>query len=195
MLSFLLKKKPTQNQKTKKTRKALKFWTCRLLSLVLITILPLWDTDTLSMLSASRWCDVDLLHVLPLLEQRMLCYRPWKRPSSHLCEQDLRYCSWTRLQGFLGEQDLGIPLQCCFLGFARARLWASTSGAGKQALQSRTTNRTTSGVKPLTVKGLYPRMQTLQIFWKAEKNATNAIIIKERKNLGRNTLRLLGKKK
>lgn len=110
------------------------------------------------------------------LEQRLLLYGLWKTASSHLCEQDLWYCPWTRLQRFVGGQD-----QCCFLGFAIQRLWASTSDADKQVLQGENHHRATSDATPIIVKRLYPRRQTLQMYRKPKKNTTNEIITHVRK--------------
>lgn len=47
--------------------------------------------------------------------------------------------------------------------------------------RARTTNGVISDVKPVIVKGLYPRRQTLQMHRKPEKNTTNEIITNARK--------------
>lgn len=144
MLSFLFKGKRRKNQS------ALNLWTCKILSLVLITASPFWGTDTLSVpyaLCRERkrcWpteCVTNKQLERPasrLLEQRMLRYRPWKRASSHSCEQDLQYHSSTHLKGVCWRAGSGYCTSVLFPWICKRRVvskhqWCRQTGpTGKE---------------------------------------------------------------
>lgn len=145
------------------------------------------------MLSACRGSGIDLLHVLPTN-----CWKDWPVGLS-----TVPLTFWSRGCGVadLGRQQAPICVsrtcgtgpELIYKGLLEWRINAVSLDLQAEGCEpalvvqmnrlyrARTTNRATSDVKPIIVKGLYRRMQTLQMYRRPERNITDEIIANERK--------------